>query len=66
MPKKVLSSWTSTADGQLIEQDMKVTYNEDDGSYELEVTKDSLGVTLGVDPDVEMYTILSRISEPAR
>ncbi len=61
-----MSSWTSTADGQLIEQDMKVTYNEDDGSYELEASKESLGIVLGKDPDAEMYTMIARISEPKR
>jgi len=63
MPKKVLKSWATGPDGNLIEHDYKIYYDEDDYSYEIEVTTESLGVTLGVDSVSRKYTAISSIPD---
>jgi hypothetical protein len=66
MPKKVLKSWTTAADGSLIENDYKIYFDEEDHTYEIEVATQTLGVALGIDPSSRKYTTITRIPDKKR
>lgn len=66
MPKQVLSSWRSSIDGTLVEQDLRVTYFEEDGSYELEASQEQMGISLNADPQNNQYTVITKITDQQR
>ncbi|RYY83891.1 hypothetical protein EON63_10315 [archaeon] len=61
--RRVLSSWRSNESGDLVEGDLKIYVDEEDGSYELESLRENIGVTLGPDKS-KKYTVICRILEP--
>ncbi len=66
MTKQVLSSWRSSIDGTLVEQDLRVTYFVDDGSYELEASQEQMGISLNGDPQDSQYTVITKITDQQR
>ncbi len=66
MTKQVLSSWRSSIDGTLVEQDLRVTYFVDDGSYELEASQEQMGISLNEDPQDSQYTVITKITDQQR
>jgi hypothetical protein len=65
MPK-VLSSWSMGNDGKLIENDLKLSYSEEDGSYTIESKHDSIGIILGSDGAAKKYTVITSIPDTKR
>jgi hypothetical protein len=65
MPK-VLSSWSMGNDGKLIENDLKLSYSEEDGSYTIESKHDSIGIILGSDGTAKKYTVITSIPDTKR
>ena len=63
--RRVLSSWRSSTTGELVEGDLKIYVDEEDGSYELETNRDTIGVALGPDKN-KKHTIITRILDPAK
>jgi len=59
----VLKSWTTAPDGSLIENDYKIYYDDIDHTYEIEVTTESIGVTLGVDSISRKFTAITAIPD---
>lgn len=59
--RRVLSSWRSTETGELVEGDVKIYSDERDGSYDIESSKDSIGVVLGVDKSSKKHTVIKEI-----
>ena len=66
MPK-ILSSWSMGTDGKLVENDLKLSYTEEDGSYTIESKHESIGVILGSDGTAsKKYTIITSIPDTKR
>jgi hypothetical protein len=64
--KKVLSSWSTSSDGKLVENDLKLSYVEEDGSYIIESRHESIGINLGLDQQTKKYTVITNIPETER
>lgn len=63
MSRTVLSSWRSTPDGKLEDSDYKICIHDEDGTYEIETTRSSMGLVLGPDPRGTNYAVIVRIVE---
>lgn len=55
-----------TNEGKLVENDLKLSYSEEDGSYTIESKHDSIGIILGLDPVSHKYTIITSIPDTQR
>jgi C-terminal processing protease CtpA/Prc len=62
MPK-VLSSWSLSNDGKLVESDLKLSYSEEDGSYTIEAKHEEIGVVLGLDQITRKYIIITSVPD---
>lgn len=57
-----LTTWVTKEDGTVVEGDVRF-YAHNDGTYEIESTKEYAGFTLGLDRVTKVYSVILKIDD---